>query len=521
MIVIQVLIATICFLVSSAVFATTPQKHASPADELVHEAQMLWDRDKKRAIEKVKQALEIDPARWDIQIELASLYLQVGEHAKALAEVDAAVKRDAKPYALSRFLNSSIRAGNSDHFAVLVEAGARVGKDNDEFLLYVISQRETPTVGMVALLIEKGARVNQSVRYQTALMHAASEDHIDIARFLLANGAEVNAETDEGTALMKAVRRGNPAMVKLMLDAGADVHAKHRLGNTPLVMSADRSFAEMNAKPGGPPPVSSSEVMSLLLAKGADPNGVGQYGRTALMAASTVTKVKLLLARGAQVNAKDESGATALTLAVDRGDVQVVEALLKVGAAGLNAQNEDGETLLMRAVREGRMDLAKLLLANGADLNLVDVLGDTVSVLAYRKGLTEIEALSRTPYPVELTPAVRNAWLRAAVAKKDELKVRELLAAGADANHQYAIGYRHPTVKTTVLIDAVKVGHAGIVQLLLARGADPSVEGLLYGSEHGLKYGTALEAAESSQNSEILGLLRKAIAARILNRKSG
>jgi hypothetical protein len=101
------------------------------------------------------------------------------------------------------------------------------------------------------------------------------------------------------------------------------------------------------------------------------------------------------------------------------------------------------------------------------------------------------------------------------------MKVRAMLAAGADANYQYAIGYRHPKIKTTVLIDAVKVGHAGIVQLLLARGADPSVEGLLYGSEHGLKYGTAIDAAESSQNAEIVALLRNAVARRILGRKSG
>ena len=119
--------------------------------------------------------------------------------------------------------------------------------------------------------------------------------------------------------------------------------------------------------------------------------------------------------------------------------------------------------------------------------------------------------------PVEMTPAVRNAWLRAAISKKDELKVKELLAAGADANHQYAVGYRHRDIKTTVLIDAVKVGHAGIVQLLLARGADPSVAGLLYGSEHGLKYGTALEAAESAKNAEIIALLQKAVAMRTRN----
>ena len=161
--------------------------------------------------------------------------------------------------------------------------------------------------GMVALLIEKGARVNQlSLRYHTALMHAASEDHVDIAKFLLAKGAEVNAQTDEGTALMKAVRRGNPEMVKLLLDHGADLNAKHRSGNPPVIMSADPSFVEMNANSGGPPPVASSEVMGLLLARGANPNDVGQFGRTALIQASSATKVRLLLARGAQVNAKDD-----------------------------------------------------------------------------------------------------------------------------------------------------------------------------------------------------------------------
>ncbi|HEX3186839.1 MAG TPA: ankyrin repeat domain-containing protein [Pyrinomonadaceae bacterium] len=486
--VIYVLLVVVWLALAPGGVASAPQKYANPTDDLVQQAQMLWSRgERKQALEKIKQAVEVD----------------------------------GQPYALSRFLNEAIRAGNTDRFALLVDAGAGIGKDNDEFLLYLISQRETPTVGMVELLLAKGAHVNQTVRYKTALMHAASEGHLDIARLLIAKGAEINAQTDEGTALMMAVLRGDPQLVKLLLDHGADLNAKHRAGSTALIMSAGPSFIEMNTKPQDPPAAPSSQVMSLLLAKGADPNDAGSYGRTALMAANSVTKVKLLLARGAQVNAKDEQGGTALTHAVDRGDGECVEALLKGGADGLNVQNADGETLLMRAVREGRTDLAKLLLASGADASLVDVLGDNVSVLAYAKGLSEIEALSRSALPVELTPAVRNAWLRAAVRKKDELKVKELLAAGADANHRYAIGYRHPNVKTTVLIDAVKLGHAGIVQLLLARGADPSVEGLLYGSEHGLKYGTALEAAESSPNPEILALLRKAIAARILDRKSG
>jgi ankyrin repeat protein len=125
---------------------------------------------------------------------------------------------------------------------------------------------------------------------------------------LIAKGAEINAQTDEGTALMMAVLRGDPQLVKLLLDHGADLNAKHRTGSTALIMSAGPSFVEMNAKPQDPPSAPSSQVMSLLLAKGADPNDAGSYGRTALMAANSVTKVKLLLARGAQVNAKDEQG---------------------------------------------------------------------------------------------------------------------------------------------------------------------------------------------------------------------
>jgi ankyrin repeat protein len=105
---------------------------------------------------------------------------------------------------------------------------------------------------------------------------------------------------------------------------------------------------------------------------------------------------------------------------------------------------------------------------------------------------------------------VLNAFLRAAVRRSDEAKVRELLAKGADPNHEYAIGYTHKTIKRTVLVDAASMGQAGIVQLLLDKGADPNAKGLISGSEHGLTYGTALEAAELSKKPEVVALLRKA-----------
>ena len=431
----------------------------------------------------------------------------------------------------------------------------KTAKELDEQLLYILSQRETPSVESIRQLLDKGAHVNQTVTYKTPLMHAASEGHVEIVKLLLAKGAEINAQTDEGTALMMAVRGGHLEIVKLLLDGGAQIDAKHRLGDSPLIMSAGRSLPEMNPPHGQPLPPPASEIMSVLLAKGADANFAGQWGHTALMEANTAAKVKLLVARGAQLNTKDEQGETALIHAVDRGYVAVVEALLQAGVdatiadekgatalmhalqpaspydpyderestkgriasarvllrakiGDINAQNADGETLLMRAVKLGDTELVQEMLDHGADVNRRDVLGRTAALFAYEKDLTAIQSLlkrgARPPTRVEL-----NAFLLAAVGKKDKLKVDELLKAGADANYEYSIGYDHKDIKSTVLIAAAQLGDPFIVQMLLAAGADVNAKGLLRGSEHGLEYGTALDAAQESKNAEVISLLRK------------
>jgi ankyrin repeat protein len=390
---------------------------------------------------------------------------------------------------------------------------AQTAKELNEQLLYILDQSETPSVETIKQLLDKGA--------------------------------EVNAKTDEGTALMMAVRRGHTQIVKLLLAAGAQVDAKHRLGDSALIMSAGRSIPEMNPPSGQPLPPPASEIMSLLLAGGSDPNFIGQWGHTALMEANTAAKVKLLLTHGAHVNDRDEMSKTALVHAVDRGAVEVVEALLQAGAdasipdekgttalmyalqepspynregspeqrleaarlllkgkiGDVNAQNENGETSLMRAVDLGAVEVVKSLLDRGANVNLSDVLGSSATVRAYEKDQTTIQQLLKG----RPTRSALNAFLRAAVAKKDEVKVRELLKAGADANYEYAIGFDHQNIKSTVLILAAQTGDTTVVKLLLAAGANVNAKGLLTGSEHGLEFGTALDA---TKNVAILNLLR-------------
>jgi len=399
----------------------------------------------------------------------------------------------------------------------VVSSAAQTTKELDESLLYALDQSTAPSVATIQQLLDKGAAVN--------------------------------AQSDEGTALMFAVRRGQTEIVKLLLAAGAQVDAKHRLGDSALIMSARRSIPEMNPPKGQPLPPPASEIMSLLLASGADANFSGQWGHTALMEANTGAKVKLLLTHGARVNVRDEMGMTALVHAVNRGDVEVVHALLQAGAdasiadedgttalmyalqepspynregstelrveaarlllkgkiGDVNAQNKNGETALMRAVDLGAIEVVKSVLERGANVNLSDVLGNTAAVRAYEKDQTAIQQLLKVKARRPTRP-VLNAFLRAAVGKKDAGKVRELLKSGADANYEYAIGYDHQNIKSTVLILAAQMGDASIVKLLLAAGANVNAKGLLTGSEHGLEYGTALDA---TKDPTILNLLRK------------
>ena len=452
------------------------------------------------------------------------------------------------PANVKQQLYAAISTGDAQKFASLIDLVGQ--KDRDDFLLYVLSQSQQQPLEIVRVLIDKGADVNQPSSSRTALMRAASAGYVDIVRLLLSKGAQVNVNVDDGTPLMVAVNAGQVEIMKLLLAAGADVNAVHRMGDQALMMAAEqRSYRKPSAEPN-------AEVVQVLLDHGADPKARGEWNRTALMLANTAAKVKLLIAKGAEVDAKDEYGQTALMRAAEQGSAAVAGALLDNGASvnatdnkgltallcslddenmahgdeaktlldrrsevarrillakgvDVNAANADGETPLIRAVRLNNVETIKALLAKGADPNRSDMFGDTAVTLAYNSDDAEIPKLLPATSLKGQSPSVLNAFLRAAIGKKDEAIVKELLKAGADPNHEYAIGYNHKRIKSTVLILAASMGQPGIVQLLIDKGANVSAKGLLSGSEHGLVYGTALEAAESSKRTEVAALLRK------------
>lgn len=81
--------------------------------------------------------------------------------------------------------------------------------------------------------------------------------------------------------------------------------------------------------------------------------------------------VRMLLERGADINAKDEWGRTALMIGADEGYSDLVLLLLD-WEADVHLRDERGYTALMFAAWKGHLDVVKALIERGADVNGVD-----------------------------------------------------------------------------------------------------------------------------------------------------
>lgn len=107
--------------------------------------------------------------------------------------------------------------------------------------------------------------------------------------------------------------------------------------------------------------------------------------------------VEALLAAGADVNAKQNSFSdnTPFHVAALLGNTKVVEALL-ASSANVHAKNKRGETSLHEAAEEGQIEIVKALLVAGADTEAMNKYGETPLDLARKRGKTEVVKILRS-----------------------------------------------------------------------------------------------------------------------------
>jgi hypothetical protein len=125
---------------------------------------------------------------------------------------------------------------------------------------------------------------------------------------------------------------------------------------------------------------------------GADINEQGEFGWTALMAASAqgyVPIAKLLLESGADPNIANIKGRTPMMFAARYGDAAVCDLLLEYHA-DLGMRDVFGETALMAAIRNRHENIAHLFLDKGANHVLTDVAGQSALQIAQKNRLGDL-----------------------------------------------------------------------------------------------------------------------------------
>ncbi len=182
----------------------------------------------------------------------------------------------------------------------------------------------------------------------------------------------------ELTPLMSAAASSDLNTIQDLIAKGANVRERTKIGETALYEAIDRHNPDQDNLP----------IVAALLKAGADPNEVEIFSTSALVSSLTAEygnpDVTLLLIRsGARVPLSCEDGDSVVALATMSSSLEVMRALLGVGAPA-DCPGLHNQTALHKAVLSAQADRVTLLLQYGAspwrrDADGVSPLDETIT----------------------------------------------------------------------------------------------------------------------------------------------
>jgi uncharacterized protein len=345
---------------------------ADPNARLVSGETALMEAARQGKLALVQLLLEkrADPNARETNGGQTALMWAISERHAAIAEALVRHKADIHARSNSGFsaLMFAAQQGDADSARLLLKAGAKPNEIMPKTgLTSLILASAMGHEAVAVLLLDAGADANAvDAKGFTPLHHAARDKGaVAIVKALLAHRADPDIRlrqsrlmADSGvamegaTALALAAELNNLATVKALVDGGADPLIATAQNTTPLMLAAGAG-TDLARPRSQEERATALETVGFLIEHGADVNAAGQFGWTALHAASYQglnDVIGFLAAKGARLDTKDRFGQTALSIAYgiitkDIGDAyyqsprvyrrDTAELLLKSGATPL------------------------------------------------------------------------------------------------------------------------------------------------------------------------------------------
>ncbi len=279
------------------------------------------------------------------------------------------------------------RQGCLECARILIEAGANPNAADLEGVTPMISAIINGHYDVAAFLAEKGADVNLADKTGRTALYAAVDFHtmpdsnrpsprdvdsavtsMELIQSLIARGADVNAQLktqvpyrtklDRGddtmlttgtTPILRAAKSGDTEVIRLLLAKGASLKLATRQGITPLLAAAGVGTKEEDNTGRRKTEKEAIDSIELCLKAGADINEADNRGQTAVYGAAVKgwnQVIQYLADHGAKLDAKDKRGFTALDAALGKAGGFGFD-----GAAGVV---RDSTAALIRQLTAGR-----------------------------------------------------------------------------------------------------------------------------------------------------------------------
>ena len=330
---------------------------------------------------------------------------------------------------------------------VRFELAGHIVKDE---AIEISSGRKTEKRITLSPIIKSLEEVNQE------LVSATKSGDLELAKSLLAKGANINYHDNSGLSpLLIAVLGGQKIMVGYFSGRGANLSSTEAKALMRISVDKDDPWiASVVAK--------QKNMLNLTF----------DNGRTILWLAAEKKSWNAFdeyLRGGVNVEIRDSAGKTLLVWAIETGNTEVINRLIKSGLrfaspdadsmlkqavvnedadkvrtltllkVNVNRVYEDGLTLLWYAAVKERADIAELLLKAGAKAEISDKTGKTL--LAYcveRRKYEMVKLLGK--YGARLKPADAVFLLQRGLVIGDSELVQTLIAIGVNVNTKFADG---------------------------------------------------------------------------------
>ncbi|KAL8949575.1 MAG: hypothetical protein Q9222_004323 [Ikaeria aurantiellina] len=433
--------------------------------------------------------------------------------------VDVLIDAGADPTAFDTNYGNAIqaaaRAGNEDIVRKLSASGCDVDDVGGTRGTALVGASSAGQARVVEVLFELGLPEGETQDTADALVAATAKGHEDVVKILVSKGANINGagtlQNSEWIPLQLAAHRNNFDMLSTLLALGADPNAIGGYLGSVLMGAADSNKADC-------------QILEALIVAGADVNQLVQPEdrspcpsgwvpeSTALSAAASNEQfdaVRLLLNHDANPNLQCSNYGTAIMRASYYNNAQdTVELLIQHGAdvnfdaEPCNSKGDNGViTALEAAAISGAEGNIRLLIANGANLYVERDDSDYKSALHAASFYGRTESLSvllefgNDTFNVNMVGGRYGTCLQAAAINGHTKTITMLLDAGADINEHHVGCYG------SALIAAIVNSRHDAVRLLLERGADPNLRA-------GLKYQyPIIAAARLWENADEVQLL--------------